>query len=65
MPDSSIEKKALSSRVLVNTTNGDTTPTSSSGHNETMDEADKKLEAMGYTPVVHPFLALPTITDHS
>ncbi|KAG7292763.1 Amino-acid permease 2 [Staphylotrichum longicolle] len=52
MTDSSIEKKALSGQVLVKTTNGDTTPTSSSGHNESIDEADKRLEAMGYTPVL-------------
>ncbi|KAK0657033.1 amino acid permease 2 [Cercophora newfieldiana] len=41
---------SISQRPLASRSTGDTTPTSSSG-DDTLDEADKTLEALGYTPV--------------
>jgi hypothetical protein len=57
-----MEKKPLSIQVSSSGTEGDITPTSPSSHDASMDEADKKLEAMGYTPVPSPFRTFPTST---
>lgn len=44
-------KKPLANQNSHSTYHGDITPTSPSRDDVTIEEADKKLEAMGYTPV--------------
>lgn len=58
MDTGTMEKKSLVAQRTLVTVSGDVTPISPSTGDVTMDEADKKLEAMGYTPVGHaPFIA--------
>lgn len=55
MPTDHTEKKGLATqRPMVVTVDGDVTPISQATDDVTIDEADKKLEAMGYTPVCIP-----------
>jgi hypothetical protein len=46
------EKKQLAIQITsLGTSSGNVTPTCPSSGNVTLDDADKTLEAMGYTPV--------------
>ncbi len=46
-----MEKESRVSPITPHGAQGDATPTSPSSDGVMVDEADKKLEAMGYTPV--------------
>lgn len=51
-----MEKKApVVAETPLGTSSGDVTPFSPSTDDVTMSDADKKLEAMGYTPVITTF----------
>ncbi|GAB1310715.1 polyamine transporter tpo5 [Madurella fahalii] len=51
MATAAMEKRSLVAQTTPVTASGDATPISPSTVDVTMDEADRKLEAMGYTPV--------------
>ncbi len=51
MATHSAEKRPLALQNTVHAEDGEITPTSPSSDDVTTEEADKKLEAMGYTPV--------------